>query len=97
LSTKEAYLTPTHHEFEHDIKRDVEAKVREGVKAVREEVLQEEMAEHLEAGFRELTPIRRSERNGHYTRNLLTPAGKIERLEVPRDREGAFVTEVFER
>jgi putative transposase len=67
------------------------------VKAVLEEVLQEEMTEHLEAGYRELTPTRRGERNGHYTRNLVTPAGKIERLEVPRDREGEFVTELFER
>jgi putative transposase len=60
-------------------------------------VLEEEMSEHLEAGYRELTPTRRGERNGHYQRNLLSPAGKIERLEVPRDREGEFVTEVFER
>jgi transposase-like protein len=89
-------LTPK-NEFEHDVKRDVEARVRQGVKAVLEEVLEEEMAEHLEAGYRELTPTRRGERNGHYQRNLLTPAGKIERLEVPRDREGEFVTEVFER
>ena len=85
------------HEFEHDMKMDVEARVREGVKAVLEKVLQEEMTEHLEAGYRELTPTRRGERNGHYQRNLLTPAGKIERLEVPRDREGEFVTELFER
>jgi putative transposase len=90
-------LTPNKHEFEHDVKLDVEARVREGVKAVLEEVLQEEMTEHLEAGYRELTPTRRGERNGRYQRNLLTPAGKIERLEVPRDREGEFVTEVFER
>ncbi len=91
-------MTPKRQEFEHDVKRDVEARVREGVKAVLEEVLQEEMTEHLEAGHRELTPTRRGERNGHYTRNLVTPAaGKIERLEVPRDREGEFVTEVFER
>jgi putative transposase len=92
-------LAPKKHDdkFEHDVKMDVEARVREGVKAVLEEVLQEEMAEHLEAGYRELTPTRRGERNGHYTRNLVTPAGKIERLEVPRDREGEFVTEVFER
>lgn len=89
-------MTPK-HEFEHDVKRDVETRVREGVKAVLEEVLQEEMTEHLEAGYRELTPTRRGERNGHYQRNLVTPAGKIERLEVPRDREGEFVTEVFER
>jgi putative transposase len=84
-------------EFKDAVKRDVEARVREGVKVVLEEVLQEEMAEHLNAGYRELTPTRKGERNGHYTRNLVTPAGKIEHLEVPRAREGEFVTEVFER
>jgi putative transposase len=89
-------LTPN-EEFEQAVKRDVEARVREGVKAVLEEVLQEEMTEHLEAGYRELTPTRKGQRNGYYQRNLLTPAGKIERLEIPRDREGEFVTEVFER
>jgi putative transposase len=89
-------LTPN-KEFEEAVKRDVQARVREGVKAVLEEVLQEEMTEHLMAGYRELTPTRRGERNGYYQRNLVTPAGKIERLEVPRDREGEFVTEVFER
>ena len=89
-------MTPNKR-FDQDIKRDVQARVREGVKAVLEEVLQEEMTEHLKAGYRELTPTRRGERNGHYQRNLLTPAGKIERLEVPRDREGEFVTELFER
>ncbi len=83
--------------FDHDVKLDVEDRVRQGVKAVLEEVLEEEMSEHLQAGYRELTPTRRGERNGHYTRNLVTPAGKIERLEVPRDREGEFVTDLFER
>jgi transposase-like protein len=91
-------LSPNkHEEFEHDVKLDVEARVRQGVKAVLEEVLEEEMSEHLKAGYRELTPTRRGERNGYYQRNLVTPAGKIERLTVPRDREGEFVTEVFER
>jgi putative transposase len=89
-------LTPK-REFEHDVKLDVEARVRQGVKAVLEEVLEEEMSQHLQAGYRELTPTRRGERNGYYQRNLVTPAGKIERLTVPRDREGEFVTEVFER
>jgi putative transposase len=55
------------------------------------------MIEHLEVSYRELTPTRRGERNGPYQRKLVTPAGKIERLEVPRDRECEFVTEVFER
>jgi transposase-like protein len=97
LSKEGNYLTPKHVDFNHDVKLDVEARVRQGVKTVLEEVLQEEMTQHLEAGYRELTPTRRGERNGHYQRNLVTPAGKIERLEVPRDREGEFVTEVFER
>lgn len=97
MSKEGDYLTPKHEDFNHDVKLDVEARVRQGVKAVLEEVLQEEMTQHLEAGYRELTPTRRGERNGHYQRNLLTPAGKIERLEVPRDREGEFVTELFER
>jgi transposase-like protein len=87
----------TKREFEDDVKLDVEARVRQGVKAVLEEVLEEEMTQHLQASYRELTPTRRGERNGRYFRNLLTPAGKIERLEVPRDREGEFVTELFER
>ena len=90
-------MTQKKHQFEHDVKLDVEARVRQGVKAVLEEVLEEEMTQHLKAGYRELTPTRRGERNGYYQRNLVTPAGKIERLEVPRDREGEFVTEVFER
>ena len=52
------------------MKLDVEARVRQGVKAVLEEVLQEEITQHLEAGYRELIPARRGERNGHYTRKL---------------------------
>ena len=36
-------MTPKKHEFEHDVKLDVEARVRQGVKAVLQEVLEEEM------------------------------------------------------
>jgi putative transposase len=90
-------LTPKKPEFERDVKLNVESRVREAVKAILEEVLEKEMAHHLEAGYRKLTLTRRGERNGHYQRNLVTPAGSIERLEVPRDREGEFVTELFER
>jgi transposase-like protein len=48
-------LTPNER-FDQDVKRDEQARVREGVKAVLEEVLEGEMTEHLEAGYRELTP-----------------------------------------
>jgi transposase-like protein len=62
----------------------VEARVWQGLKAVLEGVLEEETAEHRDAAYGELTPTRRGERNGHRIRNLLTLAGKSERLEVPR-------------
>ncbi|MFZ8812417.1 MAG: transposase [Thermus aquaticus] len=72
-------------------------RIREGAKAVIGKVLEEEMTEHLAAGYRERTLSRRGEQNGHYTRDLITPAGRIAQLRVPRDREGAFLTEVFAR
>jgi len=55
------------------------------VKAVLGEALEEEMTEHFPAGYRERTPRRRGERKGHYTRNLITPVRKVERLRVPRE------------
>ncbi len=38
-------MTAKKHEFEHDLKLDVEARVRQGVKAILEEVLEEQMAD----------------------------------------------------
>jgi hypothetical protein len=78
----------TQGEFDPPVKRYVEARVREGAKAV----LEEEMTEHLKAGHRELTPTRRGERNGHYTRDLVFPAGKIERLDGTEGMDGPLTT-----
>ena len=71
-------------------------RIREGVKAVIEQVLEEEMTEHLAAGY-EGTPSCRGEQNGYSTRDLITLAGRIAQLRVPRDREGTFLTEAFAR
>lgn len=38
----------------------------------------------------------RNSRNGYYTRNLHTKYGNVEDLEVPRDRQGLFQTQLFE-
>ena len=40
---------------------------------------------------------RKGYRNGYYSRDLATTTGRIEALRVPRDREGKFHTQVFER
>ena len=71
-------------------------RIRAAVKAVLEQVIEEEMTEHIGARHREKTDRRTGERNGTYSRGLITPVGKIEQLRVPRDREGTFTTEVFE-
>ncbi|MNC21668.1 Transposase, Mutator family [compost metagenome] len=38
----------------------------------------------------------RNSRNGYYTRNLHTKYGNLEELQVPRDRQGLFQTQMFE-
>ena len=62
-----------------------------------EEVMREELEMCLGAAWGECTPSRKGYRNGSYTRDLVTKTGRIEALTVPRDREGQFHTQVFER
>jgi len=60
------------------------------------QLLQAEMTDHLGAAPGEQTKNRRGYRNGSYKRKLTSRVGTLE-LEVPRDREGTFKTELFER
>jgi len=62
-----------------------------------EEVMREELEQCLGAEWGESTPQRKGYRNGYYTRDLVTKTGCIEDLSVPRDREGQYRTQVFER
>ena len=62
-----------------------------------EEIMCEELEQCLSAAWGECTPERKGYRNGSYTRDLVTKTGRIEDLSVPRDREGQFHTQVFER
>ncbi len=67
------------------------------VQVLIEQVMREELEQCIGASWGECTPNRRGYRNGSYTRDLLTPTGRIEDLKVPRDREGEFHTQAFER
>jgi transposase-like protein len=60
------------------------------------QILQSEMTEHLGAESGERTDSRSGYRNGTYQRKLTTRVGTLE-LEVPRDRDGTFQTELFQR
>ncbi len=62
-----------------------------------EAVMREELEQCLGAAWGECTPERKGYRNGSYTRDLVTKTGRIEDLSVPRDREGQFHTQVFDR
>jgi putative transposase len=62
-----------------------------------EDVMREELEQCLGAAWGECTSERTGYRNGSYTRDLVTKTGRIEDLSVPRDREGQFQTQVFER
>jgi putative transposase len=59
-------------------------------------VLEEELTAHLQAEPHERTQGRAGYRNGYKPRTLMTRLGRME-LMVPKDREGRFQTELFER
>lgn len=70
----------------------MKALVREAL----QEILEAEMTEQIGAAPGERSLDRLAYRAGYYTRNLVTRIGKLE-LRIPRDRNGHFSTELFER
>jgi len=72
----------------------VRALARAGLRMVLEGVMREELDALIGATWGESSPNRNGYRNGSYTRDLLTTSGRIEDLQVPRDREGQFHTQV---
>ena len=99
-STREAakvessdHQMPDEQEFRHRMRNLAVSAMR----ILLEEVMREELEQCLGAEWGESTPERKGYRNGSYTRDLVTKAGRIEDLAVPRDREGQFHTQVFER
>ncbi len=71
--------------------------VQSAVRTVLELVMREELDAFIGAAWGECSPKRKGYRNGTYTRDLATATGRIEEIKVPRDREGQFHTQAFER
>ena len=86
-------VVPDQEEFRQHLRRLAVS----AVQVLIEQVMREELEQCIGASWGECTPTRRGYRNGSYTRDLVTPTGRIEDLKVPRDRAGAFQTQVFER
>jgi putative transposase len=70
---------------------------RGAIRVVVEDVMREELDALIGVGWGECSLKRKGYRNGHYTRDLVTSSGRLEDIKVPRDREGHFHTQVFER
>jgi putative transposase len=95
LSTSEpsSPRLPEQHEFHQQLR----ALAQSAVRTVLELVMREELDAFIGAAWGECSPTRKGYRNGSYTRDLATATGRIEALKVPRDREGQFHTQAFER
>ena len=84
---------PEQQEFHQHLR----ALAQSAVRTVLEVVMREELDAFIGAAWGECSPKRKGYRNGSYTRDLATSTGRIEDLKVPRDREGQFHTQTFER
>jgi putative transposase len=95
LSTSESSspVLPPQQEFHQHLRTLAQSAVR----IVIETVMREELDQFIGAAWGECSPKRKGYRNGTYSRDLVTSTGQIEDLKVPRDREGQFHTQAFER
>lgn len=78
------------------IRSFIDSQIREAVRETFQEIMETEMRTLIGADKSERTEDRLGYRNGYRNRELETRVGQIE-LSVPRDREGIFKTDVFER
>jgi len=92
-SQQTAPLLPEQQEFHQHL----HALAQSAMRTVIELVMREELEAFIGAAWGECSPKRKGYRNGTYTRDLVTATGRLQELKVPRDREGQFHTEAFER
>src|SRR2546426_12134273 len=86
-------MLPSQQEFHLHLRTLAQGVVRRVI----ETVMIEELDAFIGAAWGECSPKRKGYRNGTYTRDLVTSTGRLEDIKVPRDREGQFHTQAFER
>lgn len=70
--------------------------LRKLIENVCQQILEEEITEHLQAKWHERTSKRKGRRNGYKPRKIITRVGEIN-LDKPQVREGSFNTKLFDR
>jgi putative transposase len=93
MSDPSSLVFPEQQVFHQHLHRLAQSAVR----IVIETVMREELDAFIGAAWGESTPKRKGYRNGTYTRDLVTSTGRLEDIKVPRDREGQFHTQAFDR
>jgi putative transposase len=93
MSEQASLPMPEQQEFHQHLRTLAQSAVR----TVLELVMREELDAFIGAAWGECSPKRKGYRNGTYTRDLATSTGRLEDLKVPRDREGQFHSQAFER
>jgi len=84
---------PAQEVVQQGFHQQLRAHIRAAVQVVMEAIMREELTQFVGAQGGEST----SARNGSYRRDLATSSGQIQDLKVPRDREGKFHTQLFDR
>ncbi len=83
---------------EEEIWDDLQEEAKIFLKKLLEGAMEDEVMEYIGISRKyERSEERQSQRNGYYSRDLETELGKIERLSVPRSRDGEYRPKVFER
>ena len=95
LSNPEASSLPLPEQQEFH--QHLRALAQSAVRTVLELVMREELDAFIGAAWGERNPKRKGYHNGTYPRDLATATGRLEDLNVPRDRAGQFHTQAFER
>jgi putative transposase len=93
MSDSSTPALPEQHVFHQHLRHLAQSAVR----IVLETVMREELDAFIGAAWGERSAKRKGYRNGTYLRDLVTATGRLEDLYVPRDREGQFHTQVFDR
>ena len=95
LSTSEpsSPMLPEQQAFHQHLR----ALAQSAVRTVIELLMREELDAFIGSAWGECSPKRKGYRNGHYTGDLVTSTGRLQDINVPRDREGQFHTQAFER
>jgi putative transposase len=95
INTASTDCTP--QELQELLWAEIQVKIKSYVQSLVENILEVELATHLQAAKYQRAEGRKGYRNGSYSRSLGTWYGTIDDLSVPRLREGSCEYQMFDR